>query len=199
MLSVYEGMNPKVDIYISSAQAWQQEMEKLREIILDCGLTEEFKWGMPWYTFHKSNVVGIYPFKDYCALGFMKGALLSDAKGILVKPGENSQAMRQIRFTSVGEIVKMQSTVKAYIYEALEVEKAGLKIAFKKDPEPLPEELLKKLDENPALKAAFEALTPGRQRGYILYFSQPKQSKTRESRIDKCTPQILDGQGLHDR
>jgi uncharacterized protein YdeI (YjbR/CyaY-like superfamily) len=193
-------MNPKVDVFLSKAKKWQEELRKLRMIILDCGLSEELKWGVPWYTFQKSNVVGIYGFKEYCALGFFKGALLNDANGILIKPGENSQAMRQIRFTNVREIVEMEPILKAYIYEAIEVEKAGLKVDFKEKTELVfPEEFQKKLDENPALKAAFDALTPGRQRAYNLYFSAPKQSKTRESRVEKCMQKILNGKGLNDQ
>jgi len=193
-------MNPKVDEFLSKAQKWQEEFEKLRMIILDCQLTEELKWGVPCCTFEKSNIVLIHGFKEYCALLFVKGALLKDAKGILIQQTENTQAARQIRFTNVQEIVEMEPILKAYIYEAIEIEKAGLKVDFKKTTEfIIPEEFQKKLDENPALKTAFEALTPGRQRAYILYFSQPKQSKTRESRVEKYMPQILDGKGLNDR
>jgi len=191
-------MNPKVDKYLSRAKTWQEEFEKLRMIILDCGLTEELKWGKPCYTFQKSNIVIIQGFKEFCALLFCKGALLNDPNGILKKPGENTQAARRIPFTSVREIVEMEPILKAYIYEAIEVEKAGLKVNFKKNPEPIPEELQKKLDEIPSLKTAFAALTPGRQRGYILYFSGAKQSKTREARVEKCMPQILNGKGLND-
>jgi uncharacterized protein YdeI (YjbR/CyaY-like superfamily) len=191
-------MNPKVDFYFNKAKKWQNEIEKLRTIVLDCGLTEELKWGVPCYTFQKSNIVLIHVFKEYCALLFFKGALLKDAKGILVQQTENVQAGRQIRFTSAKEIVKMERTLKTYIHEAIEVEKAGLKVDFKKKPEPVPEEFQHKLKENPALKTAFYALTPGRQRGYILYFSAAKQSKTRESRIEKYAPKILKGKGLED-
>jgi uncharacterized protein YdeI (YjbR/CyaY-like superfamily) len=191
-------MNPKVDAYLSEPQKWQNESKKLRTIILGCGLTEELKWGKPCYTFRESNVVIIQGFKEYSALMFCKGALLKDAKGILQKPGESTQAARQIRFTTVGEIVAMEPTVKAYILEAIEAEKAGLEVKFKRNPEPVPAELQNKLDEIPALKSAFGALTPGRQRGYILYFSAPKQSKTRESRVGKCMRQILKGKGLND-
>jgi len=192
-------MNPKVDVYLSKAKKWQEELEKLRMIILDCQLTEELKWGVPCYTFQKRNIVLIHVFKEYCALLFFKGALLNDANGILIKPGENTQAARQIRFTNVREIVEMETILKAYIYEAIEVEKAGLKVNFKKITEfPIPEELQNKLDEIPALKTAFAALTPGRQRAYILYFSAPKQSKTRESRVEKYMKQILNGKGLDD-
>ena len=192
-------MNPKVDFYFSKAQKWQKELEKLRTIILNCQLTEELKWGCPCYTFQKSNIVLIHGFKEYCALLFFKGALLNDANGILIQQTENVQAARQIRFTNVREIVKMKTILKAYIYEAIEVEKAGLKVNFKKNTELIfPEEFQNKLDEVPALKTAFDALTPGRQRGYLFYFSQPKQSKTRESRVKKCMQQILNGKGLND-
>jgi uncharacterized protein YdeI (YjbR/CyaY-like superfamily) len=193
-------MNPKVDVYFSKAKKWQEELEKLRMIILDCQLTEELKWGKPCYTFQKSNIVIIQGFKEYCALMFCKGALLNDANGILIKPGENTQAGRWIKFTAVREIVEMETILKAYIYEAIEVEKAGLKVNFKKTTEfIIPEEFQNKLDEIPALKTAFDALTPGRQRAYILYFSAPKQSKTRESRVEKCMQQILNGKGLDDQ
>jgi uncharacterized protein YdeI (YjbR/CyaY-like superfamily) len=191
-------MNPKVDGYLRKAKRWQKEMEKLRRISLDCGLTEELKWGKPCYTFQKSNIVIIQGFKEFCALLFCKGALLNDPNGILKKPGQNTQAGRRIPFTNVREIVEMEPILKAYIYEAMEVEKAGLEVNFKKNPEPIPEEFQNKLDEIPALKAAFDALTPGRQRAYILYFSAPKQSKTRESRIEKCMPRILNGKELND-
>src|SRR6266702_1877189 len=186
-------MNPKVDGYLRKAKTWQEEMEKLRRISLDCGLTEELKWGKPCYTFQKSNIVIIQGFKEFCAFLFCKGALLNDPKGILKKFGW--QAARRIPFTNVREIVEMEPILKAYIHEAIEVEKAGLEVNFKKDPEPVPEELQKKLDEFPVLKTAIEVLTPGRQRGYILYFSGAKQPKTRESRVEKCVPQILKGKG----
>jgi uncharacterized protein YdeI (YjbR/CyaY-like superfamily) len=192
-------MNPKVDVFISKAKKWQEELKKLRMIILDCQLTEELKWGKPCYTFQKSNLVIIIPLKESCALMFCKGALLNDAKGILIKPGENTQAGRWIKFTNVRQIVEMETVLKAIIYEAIEVEKAGLKVNFKRNPEPVPEEFQNKLAEIPALKTAFDALTPGRQRAYILYFSAPKQSKTRESRVEKWLPQILNGKGLNDR
>jgi uncharacterized protein YdeI (YjbR/CyaY-like superfamily) len=193
-------MNPKVDFYFSKAKKWQEELVQLRMIVLDCGLTEELKWGVPCYTFQKGNIVLIHVFKEYCALLFFKGALLNDAKGILITQTENVQAARQIRFTSVREIVKMKPILKAYIHEAIEVEKVGLKVNFKKTTEfKIPEEFQKKLDKIPALKTAFKALTPGRQRGYILYFSAPKQSKTRESRIEKSMRQILNGKGLNDQ
>jgi uncharacterized protein YdeI (YjbR/CyaY-like superfamily) len=192
-------MNPKVDFYFSKAKKWEEEIKKLRVIVLDCGLTEELKWGVPCYTFQKSNIVLIHVFKEYCALLFFKGALLNDANGILIQQTKNVQAARQIRFTSVREIVKMKPILKAYINEAIEVEEAGLKVNFKKTAELIiPEEFQKKLDEIPALKTAFDALTPGRQRAYIFYFSQPKQSKTRESRVEKCMKQILKGKGLND-
>jgi len=191
-------MNPKVDFYFRNAQ-WQEEIEKLRTIVLDCGLTEELKWGVPCYTFEKKNIVLIHVFKEYCALLFFKGALLNDPKGILIQQTENVQAARQIRFTNVKEIVKLKSSIKAYIYEAIEVEKAGLKVTYKKAKEfNMPEEFQKKLNKNAALKTAFYALTPGRQRAYLLHFSQPKQSKTRESRVEKSMPQILNGKGLND-
>jgi uncharacterized protein YdeI (YjbR/CyaY-like superfamily) len=191
--------NPKVDAFLSKAKKWKEEFEKLRLIVLSCGLTEELKWGVPCYTFQKSNVVLIHGFKEYCALLFVKGALLKDAKSILITQTENTQAARQIRFTNVREIVEMEPILKAYIHEAIEVEKAGLKVDFKKTTDyKIPEEFQNKLDEIPALKTAFEALTPGRQRAYILYFSAPKQSKTRESRIEKHVQQILSGKGLND-
>ena len=172
----------------------------MRTIILDCQLTEELKWGCPCYTFQEKNIVLIHGFKEYCALLFFKGALLKDAKGILIQQTENVQASRQIRFTNVREIVKIDRILKSYIYEAVELEKAGLKVNFKKNAELIfPEEFQNKLDEIPALKTAFDALTPGRQRAYILYFSAPKQSKTRESRVEKCMQQILNGKGLNDQ
>jgi uncharacterized protein YdeI (YjbR/CyaY-like superfamily) len=193
------GMNPKVDWYFNKAQKWQAEIKKLRMIVLDCQLTEELKWGVPCYTFQKSNVVLIHVFKEYCALLFVKGALLQDPSGILVQQTENVQAARQIRFTNVREIVQLEPSLKAYIQEAIEAEKAGLKVNLKKTTEfNLPEEFLNKLDEMPALKEAFDALTPGRQRAYLLYFSAPKQSKTRESRVEKSIQPILNGKGLND-
>ena len=192
-------MNPKVDLYVGKAKKWQDELEKLRMIILDCPLTEELKWGVPCYTFQKSNVVLMHVFKEYCALLFFKGALLHDANGILIQQTKNTQAARQIRFTNVREIVKMETTLKAYIFEAIEVEKAGLKVKFRKTAEfIIPEEFQSKLDKILALKKAFHALTPGRQRAYILYFSAPKQSKTRKSRVEKCMQQIRKGKGLND-
>jgi uncharacterized protein YdeI (YjbR/CyaY-like superfamily) len=193
-------MNPKVDFYFDKAKQWPEELELLRTIVLDCGLTEELKWGVPCYMFEKSNIVLIHVFKEYCALLFFKGALLNDAKGILIQQTENVQAARQIRFTNVRQIVKMKPILKAYVYEAIEVEKAGLKVSFRKTTEfTIPEEFQKKLDKIHALKTAFNALTPGRQRAYLLYFSAPKQSKTRESRVEKCMQQILNGKGLNDR
>jgi uncharacterized protein YdeI (YjbR/CyaY-like superfamily) len=200
-ISEYESMkkmNPKVDFYFKKAKQWREEYEELRTIALDCPLTEELKWGCPCYTFEKRNIVLIHGFKEYCALLFFKGVLLKDAKGILIQQTENVQAGRQIRFTNVREIVKMEPVLKAYIREAIEVEKAGLKVVMKKNPEPIPEEFQKKIDELPALKTAFAALTPGRQRAYILHFSGAKQSKTRTSRVEKWIPQILDGKGLDD-
>lgn len=192
-------MNPKVDWFFNKDTKWQKEYEKLRMIILDCGLTEELKWGCPCYTFQNSNIVLIHGFKEYCALLFHKGALLKDPDGILIQQTKNVQSARQIRFTSVQQIMEMEATLKAYIYEAIEVEKAGLKVNFKKDQEPIPEEFQKALDENSDLKAAFERLTPGRQRGYLLHFAQPKQSKTRVSRIEKYYDYILEGKGLNDQ
>jgi uncharacterized protein YdeI (YjbR/CyaY-like superfamily) len=200
-------MNPKVDFYFSKANLpagkagkWQEEIKKLRMIILDCQLTEELKWGVPCYTFQKSNIVLIHVFKEYCAVLFFKGALLNDTNSILIQQTKNVQAARQIRFTNVREIVEMEPILKASIYEAIEVEKAGLKVNLKAKTELIfPEEFQNKLDEIPALKTAFDALTPGRQRAYILYFSAPKQSKTRESRVEKCMQQILNGKGLNDQ
>ena len=193
-------MNPKVDFFFSKAKKWQEEFEKLRMIILDCQLTEELKWGVPCYTFQKSNIVLIHGFKEYCAILFVKGALLKDANDILITQTENVQAARQIRFTNVQEIVGMETILKDYIYEAIEVEKAGLKVNYKKATEfSIPDEFQNKLDENPALETAFYALTPGRQRAYLLHFSAPKQSKTRESRVEKCMQQILNGKGLNDQ
>ncbi|HTJ49854.1 MAG TPA: YdeI/OmpD-associated family protein [Cyclobacteriaceae bacterium] len=192
-------MNPKVDWYFTEAEKWQQEIKKLRTIILDCNLVEELKWGCPCYTFQKSNIVLIHVFKEYCAVLFFKGALLKDSKGVLIQQTENVQAARQMRFTNVREITKLEKTLKAYIYEAVEAEEAGLKVKLKKTTDyKVPEEFQKKLDKSKKLKTAFEALTPGRQRGYLFYFSQAKQSKTREARIEKCMPQILEGKGLDD-
>lgn len=192
--------NRKVDVFLSKSNQWREEFEKLRMIALDTQLTEELKWGKPCYTYEGSNVVLIHGFKEYCALLFINGALLKDAEGILITQTENVQAARQIRFTNVREIVKMKTILKAYIREAIEIEKAGLKVNFKKTSEfIIPEEFQIKLDKSPALKTAFYALTPGRQRAYILYFSAPKQSKTRESRVEKFRKQILNGKGLNDQ
>ncbi|MCM4170330.1 hypothetical protein DHD32_02470 [Arenibacter sp. TNZ] len=192
-------MNPEVDFFFNKAGKWQVAYKQLRKLILDCGLSEELKWGKPCYTYKQTNIVLIHGFKEYCALLFHKGALLKDTNNILIQQTENVQAARQIRFTNAQEIAGMEATLKAYIFEAMEVEKAGLKIEFKKTKEyTVPEEFQKKLDETPELKSAFESLTPGRQRGYLLHFSQPKQSKTRTSRIEKCMVQILNGKGLND-
>lgn len=192
-------MNPKVDGFLRKAKNWKEEFEALRTIVLDCELIEDFKWMHPCYTFQGKNIVLIHGFKDYCALLFHKGALLKDPHGILIQQTENVQAARQIRFTSVQEIDEMQLILKAYIDEAIEVEKAGLQVDYKKTTEYIiPEELQNKFVEIPDLKTAFEALTPGRQRAYIFYFSAPKQSKTRDSRVEKYLPHILDGKGLDD-
>ena len=192
-------MNPKVDWYFSKAGKWQEATEKLREIALDSQLTEELKWGCPCYTLKKTNVFLIHVFKDYCALLFMKGALLKDDHGIMVQQTKNVQAARQIRFASLREIIKQERIVKAYIQEAIEVEKAGLKVALKPTADfDMPEEFSSKLKEMPALKRAFAALTPGRQRGYLLHFSSAKQAKTREARIEKCMWRIMMGKGLDD-
>lgn len=192
-------MNPKIDIFLSKASKWQKEMKTLRMIILDCQLSEELKWGKPCYTFQETNIVVIQGFKEYCALLFLKGVLLNDPNGILIKTGENTRVGRQIRFNNVREIVEMAPILKTYIYEAIEVEKSGLKVSANEQPAlTLPEELQNKLDKTPMLKKAFNALTPGRQRAYVFYFSAPKQSKTRESRIEKYEQQILNGKGLND-
>lgn len=206
-------MNPKVDLYFSDGcgrcplggtpeckvNNWPNEMKLLRTIVIDCGLTEELKWGVPCYTYKKSNIAVVSAFKHYCALSFFKGALLKDTSNILVKPGENTQGARLIKFTDPKAVVTLEPILKAYIYEAIEVEKAGLKVDFKRKAKlPIPIEFQKKLDNDPELKTAFEALTPGRQKGYKLYFSAPKQSETRESRIEKYIPKILDGKGVHD-
>jgi uncharacterized protein YdeI (YjbR/CyaY-like superfamily) len=193
-------MNPKVDAFLAREKKWQEEFKKLRQIILDCKLTEELKWGQPCYALEGNNIVLMHGFKEYCALLFMKGALLNDAKGVLIQQTEHVQSARQIRFTNVQEINKMEKTLKSYIHEAIEVERAGLKVELKKTADfKIPEEFQSKLDALPALKAAFDALTPGRQRAYLFYFSQPKQSKTRESRVEKYIPNILDGMGLDDQ
>ncbi|NQX70374.1 YdeI/OmpD-associated family protein [Paenibacillus alba] len=192
-------LNPKVDGFLNKAKNWKEEYEKLRKIVLDCELTEDFKWMHPCYTFQNKNIVLIHGFKEYCALLFHKGALLKDTHGILIQQTENVQAARQIRFTDVREIDAMETILKDYIHEAIEVEKAGLEVNFKKNTEfIIAEEFQNKLDEIPALKTAFEALTPGRQRAYLLHFSEPKQSKTRESRVEKYMQQILSGKGLND-
>jgi len=191
--------NPKVDWFFDKATDWQKEYGQLRTICLDCGLTEELKWGCPCYTFENRNIVLIHGFKEYCALLFFKGALLNDTDGILIQQTKNVQSARQIRFTNVRQITERKAVLKAYIYEAIEVEKAGLKVNLKKTSEfAIPEEFQKKLKQTPALKTAFNQLTPGRQRAYIFYFSQPKQSKTREARVEKYVQQILEGKGLND-
>ncbi|MFP3595295.1 YdeI/OmpD-associated family protein [Chryseobacterium sp. SIMBA_029] len=192
-------MNPKVDFFFDQAKQWQQEFEKLRAIALDTGLEEEVKWGCPCYTYHGKNVFLIHGFKEYCALLFFKGALLNDSEKILIQQSENVQASRQIRFTNLQEITDLEKAIKMYMYEAVEVEKAGLKVVLKETKEfEMPEEFQRQLDENIELKTAFEALTPGRQRAYLLHFSAAKQSKTRESRIKKYIPQILRGKGIND-
>lgn len=191
--------NPKVDAVLAKAKKWKEEFEKLREIVFECGLTEELKWGQPCYTLGKSNIVLIHGFKEYCALLFFKGALLNDTKAILVQQTENVQAARQIRFTNLKDILKLQATVKSYVKEAIKVEKSGLTVALKKTTEfEVPEEFQHQLDKTPALKKAFAALTPGRQRAYLLHFSAAKQSKTRAARVGKAIPHILAGKGLDD-
>ncbi len=206
-------MNPQIDTYLADGcgrcplggtpqckvNDWREELKQLRLIILECGLIEELKWGVPCYTFEKSNILVMAAFKDYCSVSFFKGVLIEDDKSVLVKPGENSQSARLIRFTSVQQVLDLELTLKDYIQKAIEVEKAGLKVSFK-DPseQDIPVEFEQKLDELPALKAAFKALTPGRQRGYLLHFSGAKQSKTRASRIEKYIPKILEGKGFHD-
>lgn len=205
-------MNPEVDTYFvdgcgrcelggtpdCKVNSWQKEMRELRLIILDCDLTEEVKWGVPCYTYQGGNVFTMSALKDYCAIGFFKGALINDVHNILEKPGKNTQAARLIKFTSIDQIVEMEHQLRAYIQEAIDIEKAGLKVPMKKNPEPIPEELQDKLDNDPIFQEAFDALTPGRQRGYILHFSGAKQAKTRVSRIEKCTPKIMEEKGLHD-
>ncbi|MCW3123507.1 MAG: hypothetical protein JWQ38_2999 [Flavipsychrobacter sp.] len=191
--------NPKVDFFFNKAKKWKEEFELLRTIILDCGLDEVLKWGVPCYALEEKNIILIHGFKEYCAVLFIKGALLKDVKGILIQQTEHVQAARQVRFTSVSEIVKLKATLKAYINEAIKVEEAGLKVDYKTTAEyTVPEEFQSKLDKNADLKRAFKALTPGRQKGYIFYFSQAKQSKTREARIEKYIPHILDGKGIDD-
>ena len=193
-------MNPKVDFFFEKEKRWQDEVNKLRTIVLDCGLTEALKWGCPCYTYNNNNVVLIHAFKEYCALLFFKGALLNDRDGILIRQTENVQSARQIRFTNAQEVTRLSKTIRAYIYEAVEVEKAGLKVTPKKTAAyKIPEEFEKRLKKNAGLKKAFDALTPGRQRGYLLHFSSAKQSATRESRIDRAVPLIMRGKGLDDR
>lgn len=192
-------MNPKVDWYFEKEEKWQKEIKKLREIISECHLKEELKWGCPAYTYEKKNIVLIHVFKEYCALLFFKGALMKDPEGILIQQTENVQAARQVRFTNLEQIEKLASALKKYVFQAVEVEESGAKVPMKKTKEfPVTEELEAKFKEDPALKKAFEALTPGRQRAYLLHFSQPKQAKTRESRIEKAMPMIFDGKGLND-
>lgn len=192
-------MNPKVNWFFGKKTKWQKEYEILRTVVLDCGLTEELKWGVPCYTFRKNNIVLIHGFKEYCALLFHKGVLLKDAENILIQQTPNVQAARQIRFKGLPDIVVLKATIKAYIFEAIELEKAGLEVKMKETSEfAIPVELQIKFKESPDLKTAFEALTPGRKRGYLLYFSQAKQSKTRASRIEKNISKIFDGKGLND-
>lgn len=192
-------MNPKVDAFLRAQKTWRKEFTKLREIILSCDLTEELKWGQPCYSLHGKNVILMHGFKEYCAVLFHKGALLKDPKGILIQQTKNVQGARQIRFTTLDGVRKTEKTLKAYIREAIEVEKSGLKVPFKRTKDfEMPSEFESKLDENAALKAAFEELTPGRQRGYLLHFTQAKQAKTREARVEKCIPRILDGLGMDD-
>jgi len=205
-------VNPKIDNYLAEGcgrcplggtpdckvHKWTEELKKLRAIVLDCGLTEELKWGVPCYTFNNSNVLIVSAFKDFAAISFFKGSLLRDSDANLEKPGANSQASRYMKFTNVKEVLEKENILKAYIFEAIEIEKAGLKVNFRKTQEPIPEELQQKLDDDPFFRTAFEDMTPGRQRGYIIYFSQPKQAKTRIARIEKCTAKILNGEGLHD-
>jgi uncharacterized protein YdeI (YjbR/CyaY-like superfamily) len=192
-------MNPKVDFYFFKAKHWQEELKQLRTVILGCGLVEELKWGVPCYTYEKKNIVLIHDFKEYCAVLFFKGALMKDPKGILIQQTQNVQAARQVRFTNVKEVTKLKSTLKSYIFEAIKIEEAGLKVPIKKTSEyAIPEEFQTKLDKTPKLRTAFEALTPGRQRGYLLYFSSAKQSKTRAERVEKSLKQILAGKGLDD-
>ena len=205
--------NPKIDNYLAvgcgrcsfggtpdcKVHQWPEELRKLRTILLDCGLTEELKWGVPCYTYQNKNIILISALRGYCSFSFLKGVLLKDPHNILEKPGPQSQSDRVIKFINVQQISEMADILKAYVAEAIEVEKAGLKVSFKQNPEPIPTELQQKFIEDPFFKTAFEELTPGRQRGYIIHFSQAKQSKTRVSRIEKCTPKILNGEGLHDK
>ena len=191
--------NPKVNFYFATTKKWQQELEQLRTIVLACGLTEELKWGNPCYVLEKKNIVLIHAFKEYCAVLFFKGALLNNAKGLLIQQTANVQAARQMRFTSIEEVMRSEKFLKASVYEAVEVEKAGLKVPLKNTAAfNIPEELQLQLNKKSGFKKAFEALTPGRQRGYIFYFSQPKQAKTRQARVEKYMPQILKGIGLND-
>lgn len=193
-------METSIEAFFDKNSTWKEEYNFLRNIPLECGLTEELKWGKPCYTYKGANVVLIHGFKEYCALLFHKGVLLQDSNGLLIQQTENVQAARQIRFTDLDEIISQRAIIKAYIQEAIEVEKAGVKVEMKKTSEyNVPDEFQDLLENNPEVKAAFEALTPGRQRGYLLHFSQPKQSKTRESRIEKCLPAIMNGKGLNDR
>ena len=192
-------MNPKLDQYFKDAGKWRGELVRLREIVLGCGLSEELKWGGPCYAFEESNVLMMGELKESCTLSFFKGALLKDSEGVLEKPGENTRAARVIRFTSVEEIDELEPVLKAYIQEAIELEKAGLKVDFKEGAElPVPEELEMQFDEDPDFKAAFAALTPGRQRAYLLHFGAAKQAKTRASRVEAFKPRIFDGKGLND-
>lgn len=192
-------MNPKVNFFFNKAEKWQEAFTQLRRIVLDCGLTEELKWGQPCYTLENSNIVLMHGFKEYCALLFMKGALLPDPNGLLIQQTENVQAARQIRFTNVQQIIELEPVLQRYIEEAIAVEKAGLTVELKKTEDfPMPEEFINKLEEVPGLQDAFEALTPGRQRAYLLYFAAPKQAKTRVSRIEKCIQPIFEGRGLTD-
>ena len=191
--------NPKIDAYVNEATTWREALKKLRAIILDCKLEEELKWGVPCYTFNDANIVLIHTFKEYCAILFFKGALLKDEEGILVQQTKNVQAGRQIRFTNASQVDEMKAVIKAYIEEAIAVEKAGLTVEFKDTADfDMPEEFQARLDDSPQLQEAFEALTPGRQRAYLLHFAEAKQSKTRAARVDKCVPHILAGKGLKD-
>jgi len=192
-------MNPKVDFFFDKATKWYDEQRLLRSIVLDCQLKEELKWGVPCYTYQDKNIILIHSFKEYCAVLFVKGALLKDPKGILIQQTENVQSARQVRFTSVADIEAVQETLKQYIFEAVEIEESGAKVALKKTNDyAVPEEFQEQLDNNAALKEAFAALTPGRQRAYLFYFGQAKQSKTRASRVEKCIAQIMEGKGLDD-